>query len=106
MQKECAIIAIINMEGQRSLGTAHMISCTLQECVKTAISTITTGRKESRKKEIEMSMRRLTLKACNIIKYNNETQKNDYPSSKKPLNLSLLISTRKSNIQFALPLTE
>lgn len=75
MQKGCAIIVIINMEGQRSLGTAHMISCTLQECAKTAISTITTGRKESRKKDKKMSMRKLTLKASNIIKYNNETQK-------------------------------
>ncbi len=75
MQKVCATIVIINMEGQRSRGTAHMISCTLQECVKTAISTITTGRKEQRKKDKKMSMRKLTLKASNIIKYNNETQK-------------------------------
>lgn len=73
MQKVCATIVIINMEGQRSRGTAHMISCTLQECVKTAISTITTGRKEWRNKERKMSMRKLTLKASNIIKYNNET---------------------------------
>ena len=55
MQRECAITVITNMEEQRSLGTAHMISFTLQECAKTVILTIITERKEWRSKDKRMN---------------------------------------------------
>ncbi len=37
MPKECAITATTNSVGLRNLGTAHIISCMLMECAKTAI---------------------------------------------------------------------
>lgn len=45
MQRDSAIIAIINMVGIKNLGIAHMKNCMLLECAKTVISITTIKRR-------------------------------------------------------------
>lgn len=75
MQKECAIIVITNTEEQKSHGIALMRNFTLLECVRIVTSTIITERKGNKRTGRAMKIRRLTIKASNIILVSNEIVK-------------------------------